>query len=71
MTYLLVLTIGFAIIWLAINIQEEVIRISTVIMGVLVSIWGFSLSPASFQVAIEVLGVFSIFSFCIRCWDKD
>ncbi|WP_414618940.1 hypothetical protein [Calothrix sp. CCY 0018] len=71
MTYFLFLTIGFAIIWLAINIKEEVLRISTVIMGTLLSIWGFSLSPTPFQVAIEVVGVVSVFSFCVQCWSKD
>ncbi len=71
MTYLLFLSIGFAIIWLAINIKEEVYRISALIMGTLLSIWGFSLSPTSFQVLIEVAGVVSVFSFCVRCWSKD
>ncbi|MEA5595839.1 hypothetical protein [Rivularia sp. UHCC 0363] len=71
MTYLLFLSIGFAIIWLAINIKEEVYRISALIMGTLISIWGFSLSPTSFQVLIELAGVVSVFSFCVRCWSKD
>ena len=71
MTYLLFLTIGFIIIWLAIKIKEEVYRISAVIIGTLCSIWGFSLSPIQFQIAIEIVGVISIFSFCIRCWSKD
>lgn len=71
MTYLLFLTIGFAIIWLAINIKEEVLRISAAIMGSLITIWGFSLSPTPFQIAIELAGVVSVFSFCVRCWSKD
>ncbi len=71
MTYLLFLTIGFAIIWLAIKIKEEVLRISAVIMGTLLSIWGFSLSPTPFQVAVELIGVVSVFSFCVQCWGKD
>ena len=71
MTHLLFLTIGFAIIWLAIKIKEEVLRISAVIMGTLLSIWGFSLSPTPFQIAIEVAGVVSVFSFCVQCWSKD
>ena len=71
MTYLLFLAIGFAIIWSAIIIKEEVLRISAVIVGTLLSIWGFSLSPTPFQIAIEIIGVVSVFSFCIRCWNKD
>ncbi|MEM6751880.1 MAG: hypothetical protein AAF630_02660 [Cyanobacteria bacterium P01_C01_bin.38] len=71
MTYILFLTIGFAIIWFAINIKEEVLRISAAIMGSLITIWGFSLSPTSFQIAIEIIGVVSVFSFCVRCWGKD
>jgi hypothetical protein len=70
MTYLLFLAIGFAIIWSAIIITEEVLRISAVIVGTLLSIWGFSLSPTPFQIAIEIIGVVSVFSFCIRCWSK-
>lgn len=71
MTYLLFLIIGFAIIWFAIKIEEEVLRISAAIMGSLITIWGFSLSPTSFQVAIELAGVVSVFSFCVQCWNKD
>ena len=71
MTYLFFLAIGFAIIWLAIKIKEEVIRISTVIAGTLITVWGFSLSPTPFQVAIEIAGVVSVFSFCVQCWNKD
>ena len=71
MTYLFFLAIGFAIIWFAIKIKEEVIRISTVIAGTLITIWGFSLSPTPFQVAIEIAGVVSVFSFCVQCWNKD
>ncbi|MCJ8283479.1 MAG: hypothetical protein MJK14_27755 [Rivularia sp. ALOHA_DT_140] len=71
MAYLIFLTIGFAIIWFAINIKEEVLRISAAVMGSLVTIWGFSLSPTTFQIVIELIGVFSVFSFCIRCWNKD
>jgi hypothetical protein len=71
MTYLLFLTIGFAIIWFAIKIEEEVLRISAAIMGSLITIWSFSLSPTPFQIAIEVIGVVSVFNFCIRCWNKD
>lgn len=58
-------------IWLAIKVEEEVLRISTVIVGALLAIWGFSLSPTVFQIAMELLGVFSVFSFCISCWRKD
>ena len=71
MTYLLFLAIGFLIIWLAIKIEEEVLRISAVIMGTLLCVWGFSLSPTPFQVAIEIAGVVSVFSFCVQCWGKD
>jgi hypothetical protein len=71
MTYFFFLTTGFAIIWLAIKIKEEVIRISTVIAGTLITIWGFSLSPTPFQIAIELAAVVSVFSFCVQCWSKD
>ncbi len=71
MTYLIFLTIGLPIIWFAIQIKDEVIRISTVIIGTLITIWGFSLSPTPFQIAIELAGVVSVFSFCVQCWGKD
>ncbi|MGB3637511.1 MAG: hypothetical protein WBA39_08035 [Rivularia sp. (in: cyanobacteria)] len=71
MAYLLFLAIGFAIIWFAIKIKEEVLRISAAITGSLITIWGFSLSPTPFQVAIEIAGVVSVFSFCVQCWGKD
>lgn len=71
MAYLLFLIIGFAIVWFAIKIEEEVLRISAAIMGSLITIWGFSLSPTPFQIAIEIAGVVSVFNFCIRCWNKD
>ncbi|MDY6901500.1 MAG: hypothetical protein SWZ49_25995 [Cyanobacteriota bacterium] len=65
------MTIGFAMIWSAIKIEEEVLRISTAIMGSLITIWGFTLSPTAFQIAIELVGVISVFTFCVRCWAKD
>ncbi|BAY86398.1 hypothetical protein NIES267_59050 [Calothrix parasitica NIES-267] len=71
MIYLFVLIIGFVIIWFAINIKEEVLRISAAIMGSLTIIWGFTLSPTAFQIAIELVGVISVFTFCMRCWAKD
>ncbi|MEM9927967.1 MAG: hypothetical protein AAF915_30325 [Cyanobacteria bacterium P01_D01_bin.50] len=71
MTYLLFLIVGLSIIWLALKIKEEVFRISAAIIGSLITIWSFSLSPTPFQVAIEFAGVISVFSFCMRCWGKD
>ncbi len=69
MTYLLPLTIGLGIIWLAIKIKEEVLGISIAIVGSLITIWAFALSPTPFKVLIEVIGIVSVFSFCVRCWD--
>ena len=71
MTYLLFLTIGLAIIWLAIKIEEEVLRISAAIMGSLITFWGFTLCPTAFQILIVLAGVISVFTFCMRCWAKD
>ncbi|MBV6624938.1 MAG: hypothetical protein KI793_18755 [Rivularia sp. (in: Bacteria)] len=71
MNYLLFLIVGLAIIWFSIKIEEEVLRISAAIAGTLITVWGFSLSPTTIQIAVELAGVISVFSFCIRCWKKD
>ncbi|MEM7727535.1 MAG: hypothetical protein AAF208_14390 [Cyanobacteria bacterium P01_A01_bin.45] len=68
MSYLLILAIGLGTIWIARTVKEEVYGISAAITGTLITVWGFALSPASFQVGIEIIGLISIFSFCMRCW---
>ncbi|MEM7554792.1 MAG: hypothetical protein AAF378_11950 [Cyanobacteria bacterium P01_A01_bin.84] len=68
MSYIFILALGLAIIWAAMKIEEEVYGISAVIMGTLIIVWGFALSPMSFQIVAEVIGLLSVFSFCMRCW---
>ena len=68
MSYFFILALGLIIIWIARIIKEEVYGISTAIIGTLITVWSFALIPTHFQVGIEILGLISVFSFCMKCW---
>lgn len=68
MNYLLLLTVGLGVVWAGIRVKDEIYRLTAMIAGAILLIWGLALTPIHFQVIAEVVAVFSIFSICIRCW---
>ena len=71
MNYILILVIGLAFIAIGLKIQEEVYRLSGAFIGSIILIWGFALTPAAFQVIVEVGIILSVFSICVRCWECE
>ncbi|MGF1478926.1 MAG: hypothetical protein ACFB4I_05485 [Cyanophyceae cyanobacterium] len=67
MFYLLLLTTGVGIIWIGLQIKEEVFRLTAAVIGTVVLVWGFFWTPAPLQLLVEVLLVLSVFSICVRC----
>ncbi|MEO0539929.1 MAG: hypothetical protein AAFZ80_03580 [Cyanobacteria bacterium P01_A01_bin.105] len=63
----LLLSIGLAIIWGGMRLQEEVLLIAAALVGLCLLIGGFVLTPPHWQVAMEVLVVVLLFPVCVRC----
>ncbi len=71
MIYALILAIGLSFIVVGLKIQEEVYRLSAAFIGTIILIWGFTLTPTTFQVIVELGIVLSVFSICVRCWECE
>lgn len=71
MTYILILLLGLTFILVGLKIQEEVYRLSAAFVGTIILIWGFTLTPTTFQILVEVGIVLSVFSICLRCWECE
>lgn len=71
MTYILILTIGLVFIAIGLKIKEEVYRLSAAFIGTIILIWGFTLTPTTFQIVVEVGIILSVFSICLRCWECE
>ncbi len=61
------LTLGVTLIWRGIRFQEEELLIAAALGGLCLLIWGFVLTPAHWQVAMEVLVIVLLFPVCVRC----
>ena len=71
MTYILFLAIGLIFILIGLKVKEEVYRLSGAFIGTIILIWGFVLTPVTFQFIVELGIVFSVFSICVRCWECE
>lgn len=72
MTYLVLLTVGFAIAAIALRLQEEVLLIAALVASAVFLIWGFALTPPRYQIAVEVALLVVLFPVCVRCfWSAD
>lgn len=71
MIYILILAMGLACILIGLRIEEEVYRLSAAFIGAIVLIWGFTLTPATLQVIVEIGIILSVFSICLRCWECE
>lgn len=71
MNYILILAIGLIFIFIGLKINEEVYRLSGAFIGSIILIWGFTLTPATFQTIVETGIILSVFSICVRCWECE
>ncbi|NWF62483.1 MAG: hypothetical protein HXY43_25400 [Fischerella sp.] len=63
-TYLLLLVIGLAAIWLGLKVREEVYRIAVVFSGGMVLVMGFVLAPSAVQIGVVLLllGLYQLYA---------
>ncbi|MBD2533937.1 hypothetical protein H6G97_32090 [Nostoc flagelliforme FACHB-838] len=67
MSSLVLLLMGFGTFFLAFNTKNEINRITAMISGTILLIWGLALAPLAFQLLIEIVSVLAAFSVCMRC----
>ncbi|MEH2459029.1 hypothetical protein [Nostoc sp.] len=67
MSSLILLLIGFGTFVLVFNTKDEIHRITAMISGTIILIWGLALAPLAFQLIIEIVSVLAAFSVCMRC----
>lgn len=70
MIYAILLSSGLLTILVARKTSEEVIKIATMIVGLLLLVWGLSLAPSKIQIIVEIMVVLIIFPICTRCNEK-
>ena len=63
----LLLAAGLALIWIGIRFKEEELLIAATLAGLFLLVWGFVLTPAHWQVTMEILVVVLLFPVCVRC----
>ncbi|MEH2229921.1 MAG: hypothetical protein V7K71_09775 [Nostoc sp.] len=67
MSSLVLLLIGLGTLVLVFNTKDEIHRITAMIGGTILLIWGLALAPLQFQLLIEIVSVLAAFSVCMRC----
>ncbi|KYC35541.1 hypothetical protein WA1_06880 [Scytonema hofmannii PCC 7110] len=67
MTGILLFIIGLGICFLGLRTKDEINRIAALVAGAIALVWGFALTPLSFQLLIEIVSVFAAFLVCMRC----
>jgi hypothetical protein len=67
MVGIVLLIIGLGIFFLGLNTKDEINRIAALVAGVIALVWGFALSPLSFQLLVEIVSVLAAFLVCMRC----
>ncbi len=71
MVYLIFLGIGLAIIILGLKTNEEVVRLSSAIIGTIFLIWGLTITPQPVLLAAEIIAVIATFRICVRCCECE
>ncbi|PHM09601.1 hypothetical protein [Nostoc sp. 'Peltigera malacea cyanobiont' DB3992] len=67
MSSLILLLIGLGTLFLVFNTKDEINRITAMISGTILLIWGLALASLQFQLLIEIISVLAAFSVCMRC----
>ncbi len=67
MSSLIFLLFGLGTFFLAFNTKDEISRLTAMISGTILLIWGLALAPLQFQLIIEIASVLAAFSICMRC----
>lgn len=63
----ILLSSGLLTILVAKQTSEEVLRIATMFVGLLLLLWGLSLAPTKIQIIVEIIVIVIIFPVCTRC----
>ena len=71
MEYLIFLGIGLLVIGWGLRTNEEVVRLTSAIIGAIFLVWGLTMTPQPVLLAAEILAVIAVFRICIRCCECD
>ena len=71
MNFVVFIGLGLGAIAWGLRSNEEIIQLSSAIVGAILLIWGLCLTPQMFLVGAEILAVIAIFRICIRCCECD
>jgi len=71
MSFIIFLGLGFAAIAWGVKSTEEIIQLSSAVLGSILLIWGLFLTPQMFLLGAEILSVIAVFRISIRCCECD
>jgi hypothetical protein len=71
MEYLIFLGIGLGVIIWGLRTNEEVVRLSSAIIGAIFLVWGLTMTPQPILLSAEIVAVIAIFRICLRCCECD
>jgi hypothetical protein len=71
MEYLIFWGIGLAITIWGLRTNEEVVRLSSAIIGAIFLVWGLTMTPQPILLVAEIVAVIAIFRICVHCCECD
>lgn len=71
MSSIVLLLTGLGTFFLVWRTQDEINRIAAMVAGTISLVWGFALTPMSFQLVFEIISVLAAFLVCMRCLGCD
>jgi hypothetical protein len=71
MVYVILWALGFAIFWAGLKLfDDEVILITSAMVGSALIIGGLAVAPSPLQMAIEIVLIIVLFNVCMRCIER-
>ena len=71
MEYLIFLGVGLLIIIWGLRSNEEVVQLTSAIIGAIFLVWGLTMTPQPVLLGAEILAVIAVFRICVRCCECD
>lgn len=71
MSFLIFLGLGFGTIAWGVKSTEEIVQLSSAVLGSVLLIWGLCLTPQMFLLGAEILSVIAVFRISVRCCECD
>jgi hypothetical protein len=71
MVYVILWALGFALFWAGLKLfDDEVILITSAMVGSALIIGGLAVAPSPLQMAIEIVLIIVLFNVCMRCIER-